>query len=356
MKLLVQCNIVLIMIDCQGPPMRIEFEDRDVIVIYKEAGLPVQAGRTSRKDVVSLLKNHLAMAGMPEPLPADVKGSTGMPEPLSADVKDSTGGKRNYGLREVSHKRGAHSPAGGAAGMRSGEYKEPYLGIVHRLDQPVEGLLVFARTPKSAAALSAQAASKSGMEKVYQAVVCLNSSSYPLAVEGMKREVTLTDWLGRDRSSNTAYIAAEGERDAKRAELVFRTVWIREGHALLEIRLHTGRHHQIRVQMAHAGMPLLGDRKYQDPDMPGGRSGYNCAEYKTGSDGLRERGSAARNEGSYDSGEMRDVEIKDFNEKIPLCLCAAKLSFTHPVSKRVMTFSVTPSWLPLVSKDANMCT
>ena len=166
--------------------------------------------------------------------------------------------------------------------------------------------------PTIAAALSAQAASKSGMEKVYQAVVCLNSSSYPLAVEGMKREVTLTDWLGRDRSSNTAYIAAEGERDAKRAELVFRTVWIREGHALLEIRLHTGRHHQIRVQMAHAGMPLLGDRKYSDPGVPVGSDRYNYGKYKTGCDGLRERGSAARNEGSYDSGEMQDVDIHLF--------------------------------------------
>lgn len=250
--------------------MRIEYEDQDLIVIYKEAGLPVQTGRTSRRDAVSMLKNHLAQTA-----------------------------------REASGKKTSGKP---------GAYEEPYLGIIHRLDQPVEGLLVFAKTPKSAAALSAQAASKEGMEKVYQAVVCLNSSSYPLAIEGRKREVTLTDWLGRDFASNTAYVASEEEKGAKRAELTFRTLWIREGRALLQIRLHTGRHHQIRIQMAHAGMPLVGDRKY---------------------------------------GETAGEGDKSIAAP-PLCLCAAQLSFTHPVSKKGMIFCVEPSWLPLFSKDANM--
>lgn len=252
--------------------MRIEYEDRELVVIYKEAGLPVQTGRTSRKDAVSLLKNHLAQTA-----------------------------------REVS---GEKNPG------KQGGYAEPYLGIVHRLDQPVEGLLVFAKTPGSAAALSAQAASKDGMEKVYQAVVNLNSASYPLAIEGRKREVTLTDWLGRDFASNTAYIASEGEKGARKAQLSFRTQWIKEGRAFLQIRLHTGRHHQIRIQMAHAAMPLVGDRKY------GGAA----------DEGERDNSSAA----------------------YPLCLCAAKLCFTHPASKKGMTFCIEPSWLPLFSKDANM--
>ena len=146
--------------------MRIEYEDQEILVIYKEAGLPVQTGRTSQKDVVSLLKNHLA---------------------------------RNARTSEAEAK-GAE--AGNAA---PGVHAGPYLGIVHRLDQPVEGLLVFAKTPGSAAALSAQAASKDGMEKVYQAVVCLSPASYPLAIDGMKKPVTLIDWLGRDRSTNMAY-------------------------------------------------------------------------------------------------------------------------------------------------------
>lgn len=233
--------------------MRIEYEDGQILVIYKEAGLPVQTGRATHKDLVSLLKNHLAR-----------------------------------------QQEGAG---------------EPYLGIIHRLDQPVEGLLVFAKTPKSAAVLSAQAAAKTEMGKLYQAAVCLEPSSYPLAIGAMKKEAVLTDWLGRDRGTNTAFIASEGERDAKRAELVFRTRWVRDARALLEIRLHTGRHHQIRVQMAHAGMPLLGDRKYGSP--------------------VREEG-------------------------YPLCLCASRLSFHHPVTKKEMVFHTEPSWLPLVAKDVNM--
>ena len=213
--------------------MRIEYEDRELVVIYKEAGLPVQTGRTSRKDAVSLLKNHLAQTAR------------------------EVSGEKNLG--------------------KQGGYAEPYLGIVHRLDQPVEGLLVFAKTPGSAAALSAQTASKDGMEKVYQAVVNLNSASYPLAIEGRKREVTLTDWLGRDFASNTAYIASEGEKGARKAQLSFRTQWIKEGRALLQIRLQTGRHHQIRIQMAHAAMPLVGDRKYGGAADEGERDNSSAA-------------------------------------------------------------------------------
>ena len=253
--------------------MRIEYEDQEILVIYKEAGLPVQTGRTSQKDVVSLLKNHLA--------------------------------------------KNAASPLPG----------EPYLGIIHRLDQPVEGLLVFAKSPKSAAALSAQASSKNGMEKEYQAVVCLNESSYPQAIAGMKKDVTLTDWLGRDTATNTAYVTSEDEQGAKRSELVFRTLWIREGRALLRIRLHTGRHHQIRVQMAHAGMPLLGDRKYGN---------IESAETDTGMmlpDGRKyeDRGKAA-------------ADIGSGRRTCPLCLCAWRLAFQHPVTGKKMQFCVEPAF------------
>ena len=253
----------------EGKTMRIEFEDQEILVIYKEAGLPVQTGRTSQKDVVSLLKNHLAKAGVEE------------------KSKAEAGERSKYGQ--------AAAPS------------EPYLGIVHRLDQPVEGLLVFAKTPKSAAALSAQAASKDKMEKVYQAIVCLSSSSYSLAVEGMKKKVTLSDWLGRDTATNTAYIASEEEKGAKRAELEFRTLWIRDGYALLEIRLHTGRHHQIRIQMANAGMPIFGDRKYS------AMAGVYPEETEEG-------------------------------KNVPLCLCAWSLSFQHPVTGEKMKFMVEPAF------------
>ena len=210
--------------------MRIEYEDKEIIVIYKEAGLPVQTGRTSGKDVVSLLKNHLAM---------------------------------NTGI----HQGPVRKPA-----QKTELPGEPYLGIVHRLDQPVEGLLVFAKTPAAAADLSRQAAAKgdaipgSGMEKIYRAVVMLFPEAYPLALEGRKRDVTLTDWILRDFAGNTALVAEEGARGAKRAVLTFRTLEIKGARALVEIRLYTGRHHQIRVQMAHAGMPIAGDRKYGTDD------------------------------------------------------------------------------------------
>ncbi len=263
--------------------MRIEYEDQEILVIYKEAGLPVQTGRISQKDVVSLLKNHLAKAS-------------------------------GEGLKE------------GAV---------PYLGIVHRLDQPVEGLLVFAKTPKSAAALSAQAAAKNDMEKVYQALVSLDQTSYPLAIEGRKRDVMLVDWIGRDTSSNTSYICSEGERGAKRAELVFRTLKIKDSTALLQISLHTGRHHQIRVQMANAGMPLIGDRKYGEMESSGNwRSGE-----KEGPERLK-------------SGKMQGSGIWNSTDRIEygmsrrgLCLCASHLSFVHPSLKKKMEFDVAPSFL-----------
>ena len=256
--------------------MRIEYEDQEILVIYKEAGLPVQTARTSQKDVVSLLKNHLAKEK------AEEKAKEAMEKRPGAELEE----KQRSGQRI--------------------QPSEPYLGIIHRLDQPVEGLLVFAKTPESAASLSAQAASKDKMEKVYQAIVCLDSSSYPLAVEGMKKKVTLTDWLGRDSETNMAYVASEQEKGAKRAKLEFRTLWIRDGRALTEIRLHTGRHHQIRVQMANAGMPILGDRKY-----------------------------------GVTAGRQQGAEEE---RKYPLCLCAWRLSFRHPETGKKMTFMAEPAF------------
>ena len=274
--------------------MRIEYEDQEILVIYKEAGLPVQTGRTSQKDVVSLLKNHLAKQAASEREKQDPDAAAG---------------------KEESRKGADRLPS------------EPYLGIIHRLDQPVEGLLVFAKTPKSAAALSAQAASKTGMEKEYQAVVCLNESSYPQAIAGMKKDVTLTDWLGRDTATNTAYVTSEEEKGAKRAELEFRTLWIREGRALLRIRLHTGRHHQIRVQMAHAGMPLLGDRKY------GNNESADPAAGMTFSAG-----------GKYEDKEGKEADSGSDRRACPLCLCAWRLAFQHPATGKKMQFCVEPAF------------
>ncbi len=186
--------------------MEIVFEDSQVLVCRKEAGLAVQSGRVGAPDLVSMLKNRLWER----------------------------------------------------------EGKEPYLGVVHRLDQPVEGLLVFAKTKKAAASLSAQV-QDGRMVKQYLAVTLPEKEEIPI-------QGRLEDWLLQDRSSNSSRIVPKETRGARRAVLEYRILktWNVPGDegekesraALAQIRLFTGRHHQIRVQMAGAGMPLAGDRKY----------------------------------------------------------------------------------------------
>ncbi len=181
------------------------YEDKDVIVAYKPGGLATQTARIGQADMVSELKNYLAGAG------------------------------------------------GGA---------NPYLGVVHRLDQPVEGLLIFGKTKEAAAGLTGQL-SRGVLKKAYYAVVC----GQPPAPEG-----ELVDFLVKEDSR--ARIAGEGQRGAQRAVLQYHILQsVRpsrlsgESDPLIHlawIRIGTGRFHQIRAQMSHAGMPLLGDNKYAD--------------------------------------------------------------------------------------------
>jgi len=206
------------------------YEDEQVLVVQKPAGVAVQTKRLGQKDLESMLKNHLSRTG-----------------------------------------------------------KQPYIGMIHRLDQPVEGVLVFAKTPKAAAALSAQAAEKSkGMKKEYLAVVC----GKPVKCQGILR-----DWLKKDGKTNLSSVAAKGAADAKEAILDYEVLEYREewNRALVRITLKTGRHHQIRVQMAHAGMPLYGDSKY-NPNTTGGT----------------------------------------------VALCAYRLTFVHPGTGKCMTFACAP--------------
>ncbi len=125
----------------------------------------------------------------------------------------------------------------------------PYLGIIHRLDQPVQGILVFAKTPSAAADLSAQV-QNGQMEKWYYAK--LHTSP------GMDREGELVDFLKKDARNNRSYVTSSAEKGAKRAQLAYEFI----STDTVRIRLKTGRHHQIRVQFAHAGSPLAGDHKY----------------------------------------------------------------------------------------------
>lgn len=179
---------------------KIIYEDNYVLVCYKPAGLATQSGRIGQPDMVSELKNYLAS-------------------------------------------------------KETGNRKVPYLGVVHRLDQPVEGLLVFAKDAKTAAKLTGQLA-KGSLNKQYYAKVC---------GKVMPEEGELVDYLVKE--GNAARVVDAGQKDAKKALLQYRTVSSTKAGGdnvttLLHIHIDTGRFHQIRVQLSHAGWPILGDAKY----------------------------------------------------------------------------------------------
>lgn len=188
---------------------KIIYEDDHILVVHKPAGLATQTSKVGQQDVVSELKNYLVKSG---------KGKC---------------------------------EQAGKVGKSVGE---PYLGVIHRLDQPVEGLLVFAKTKAAAAKLTGQL-SAGILNKQYYAVVC--GKPVPDAGE-------LVDYLVKD--GNVGRIAHAGEKDAKEAVLQYRVLEAKgEECALVDVRIETGRFHQIRLQMAHAGYPILGDLKYGTP-------------------------------------------------------------------------------------------
>lgn len=201
---------------------KIIYEDDHILVCYKPAGLATQTGKVGQQDMVSELKNYLAgkqCAG---------QGSVGNPR--------------------IGRQGGADSRAG-----------SPYLGVIHRLDQPVEGLLVFAKNNKAAAALTAQL-SQGTLNKQYYAVVC----GKPVDKSG-----ELVDYMWKDSVSGSAVVADDqmpGDRDlSKKAVLQYRVIGrlsTEEPVTLLDIHIDTGRFHQIRAQLSHAGLPILGDSRY----------------------------------------------------------------------------------------------
>ena len=132
-----------------------------------------------------------------------------------------------------------------------------YVGVIHRLDRGVGGVMVYAKTPASAAKLSA-AVQKHEMQKEYLAVVCGRPT---------EDRATLKDLLFHDRFANKTFVVDRARKGVKEAILDYQTLeTIHNEHlgdfSLLKIRLHTGRTHQIRAQFSHRGLPLLGDRKY----------------------------------------------------------------------------------------------
>jgi len=128
---------------------------------------------------------------------------------------------------------------------------EAYLGLVHRLDRPVGGVMVFARTSKAAARLSEQFAGHT-TQKRYAAIVL----GQPAPSE------RLENYLAKDAKTGSALVVSKSAPGAKYAALAYRRIWQNGGHSLLDVTLFTGRHHQIRAQLANAGFPIWGDARY----------------------------------------------------------------------------------------------
>lgn len=219
--------------------LEILFEDNHIIVVVKPANIPSQEDKTGDKDMLTLIKEY---------------------------IKD--------------------------------KYNKPgnvYLGLVHRLDRPVGGVMVFAKTSKAASRLSEEVRSKS-MQKHYLAIV--NGKME-------KEKDTLVDYLWKDEKKNTSYVVKEGKKNSKMAELDYEVLKYdkKEDLSLVKIDLHTGRHHQIRVQFSSRMHALYGDNKYHG------------------------RGAGTG-----------------------ICLWAYKLSFKHPVSKEEMSFEKYPEKSGMWSK------
>lgn len=144
---------------------------------------------------------------------------------------------------------------------------KPYIAPINRLDRPVEGLILFAKNEKAAAALSKQLTS--GLtDKNYMAVVEFRDDKAALmeALCRSSEETILTNYLLKDSKTNMSRVVNAGDekvlKDAKEAKLSYLVRKTDGKRALLLVKLYTGRHHQIRVQLREAGIPIVGDTKY----------------------------------------------------------------------------------------------
>lgn len=136
-----------------------------------------------------------------------------------------------------------------------GKPGEVFLGVVHRLDRPVSGLVVFARTSKALTRLNKMFA-EGDVHKTYWAI----TKNTPKEPEG-----TLTHWIVRNEQQNKSYAYDKEKPHAKKAILHYRVIGHSDNYSLIEVRLLTGRHHQIRCQLAAMGCPIKGDLKYGAP-------------------------------------------------------------------------------------------
>ncbi len=194
--------------------VKILFEDKEIIVVEKPAGMASQEDRSAAMDMVSYLKNYL--------------------------VRE----KKAQGI--------------------------PYIGVVHRLDRPVGGVMVYAKTQQAAKKLSEQIR-QNKMKKEYLAV---------LTGTLKQKEALLEDYLVSNGRTNSTTVTDKKTEGAKLARLKYKVLRTKfEGgrqYSLVNIHLITGRHHQIRVQMAHAGAGLWGDTRY-NPEFTGKTGWYQLA-------------------------------------------------------------------------------
>ena len=181
--------------------LEILYEDRQIIVVLKPQNVPSQADETGDEDMLTIVKNYL---------------------------------KEEYKKDNI------------------------YCGLVHRLDRPTGGIMVFAKTSKAASRLSAEIES-GDLEK-----------NYLLITKGKPKlnHATLVNYLKKDEKQNKVSIVPQTTDGAKRAELEYFVLETKGDLCLIEVKLKTGRGHQIRVQMANIKCPLYGDQKYGGKDMP----------------------------------------------------------------------------------------
>lgn len=135
------------------------------------------------------------------------------------------------------------------------KYNKPgnvYIGLVHRLDRPVGGVMVFAKTSKAASRLSDQVRTKT-FKKTYRAVIHGTMK---------KNEDTLLDYLYKNKKTNMVSVVNKNHKEGKYSELSYSTLGKKDGFSLVEIDLKTGRSHQIRVQFSSRNHPLFGDQRY----------------------------------------------------------------------------------------------
>ena len=211
--------------------LKVLYEDNHIIVVRKDPNIPSQADKTEDLDMLTIIKKY---------------------------------------LKEKYNKPG-----------------NVYLGLVHRLDRPVGGVMVFAKTSKAASRLSNQV-----REKIFK-------KKYLAVVDGKfdRENGILEDYLYKDERNNISKVVKPEKKNAKLAKLDYKVLAYNEeiNLSVLKINLHTGRHHQIRVQLAHAGHSIFGDQKY----------------------------------GTRGNGKQ-------------IALWAYELTIQHPVSKEEMTFKCFP--------------